>query len=34
MAAARRIDVHDDRALAVADAMFRTATPPWCTTWF
>jgi predicted acetyltransferase len=34
MAASGRIDVHDGRALDVADAMFRTADPPWCTTWF
>jgi predicted acetyltransferase len=34
MAEAGRIDVHDDQALTVADTMFRTADPPWCTTWF
>jgi predicted acetyltransferase len=34
LAAAGRLDVHDDRALATADVMFRGAVTPWCTTWF
>jgi predicted acetyltransferase len=34
LARAGRIDVHDDGALAVADAMFRGEVTPWCTTWF
>ncbi len=34
LAAAGRLDVHDERALATADAMFRSDVTPWCTTWF
>ena len=34
LAAVGRIDVHDDGALATADAMFRGEVTPWCTTWF
>jgi predicted acetyltransferase len=34
LARAGRLDVHDDAALATADAMFRGAIAPWCTTWF
>jgi predicted acetyltransferase len=34
LATAGRIDVHEDGALAVADAMFRGEATPWCTTWF
>ena len=29
-----QVDVHDDAALATADAMFRGPVDPWCTTWF
>jgi predicted acetyltransferase len=34
LATAGRIEVHDDGALALADAMFRGEVTPWCTTWF
>jgi len=34
LADARRVTVHDDAALAMADAMFRGAVMPWCSTWF
>jgi predicted acetyltransferase len=34
LAEAGRVDVHDARALTVADAMFRGEVTPWCTTWF
>lgn len=34
LAVAGLLDVHDDRALAVADAMFRAPVAPWCATWF
>ncbi len=34
LAAARFLDVHDHRALATAEAMFRGAVTPWCSTWF
>ena len=29
-----QVDVHDPAALATADAMFRGAVDPWCSTWF
>ena len=31
---AGRVDMHDQPALATADAMFRGDVAPWCTTWF
>ena len=34
LAVAGQVTAHDDGALAVADAMFRGAVAPWCTTWF
>jgi predicted acetyltransferase len=34
LAAAGRVDAHDPAALAMADAMFRPAVTPWCSTWF
>jgi predicted acetyltransferase len=34
LAAAGRLDVHDHRALATADAMFRSPVAPWCNTIF
>jgi predicted acetyltransferase len=34
LADAARVDVHDDRSLATADAMFRGVVAPWCNTWF
>jgi predicted acetyltransferase len=34
LAAAGQVDTHRDRALATADAMFRSPVAPWCTTWF
>jgi predicted acetyltransferase len=34
LAAAGQVDVHDDAALATADAMFRGTIDPWCSTWF
>ena len=34
LARAGRVDVHDPASLATADAMFRGAVAPWCTTWF
>ena len=34
LADAGQVDVHDDAALATADAMFRSPVDPWCTTWF
>ena len=34
LAASGRLDVHDDAALATADAMFRSPIDPWCSTWF
>lgn len=34
LAVAGQVDAFDDHALAVADAMFRSAVAPWCTTWF
>ena len=34
LADAGRVAVHDADALATADAMFRGAVTPWCSTWF
>ncbi len=34
LALAGQVQVADDRALATADAMFRTDVAPWCSTWF
>jgi predicted acetyltransferase len=34
LAEASRVAVHDTRALAVADTMFRAPITPWCNTWF
>jgi predicted acetyltransferase len=34
LAAAGRIDVLDERALDVADGLFRWPVEPWCTSWF
>ncbi len=34
LAVAGQVDTHAEHALATADAMFRSAVAPWCTTWF
>jgi predicted acetyltransferase len=34
LAAAGRLDVHDQAGLETADAMFRWPVPPYCSTWF
>jgi predicted acetyltransferase len=34
LAGAGLVDVHDAKACAIADAMFRSPVAPWCNTWF